>query len=823
MPVAGDEELRTVAQNPLFLNYQATGANYNWNFNSLRYQSQQTDSFLSVSSTNFLYAIFFSNLPFNPNRANVATEGTPFPANPILTITDPYNFYYRSSTAYEQVGLGATIAGIPLPVAFAQKDKIYQFPLQYGDVDTSVSAWTAGIPGIAFYGYNQTRINQVDGWGQLVTPYASYNVLRVKTTLIGSDTVYVDSLGIGLSIDRPLTREYKWLANGEIVPVLQVNTTELFGLEIITAVLFRDVQHQIQPGTIPLEMCAGSDYLIPYSELGTFNPSSFLIPGNRFTAQLSDALGSFSNPVNIGDTVYHQSGAFTVTIPPGTVPGNGYRIRIISSNPAVNGSDNGADISIIDSPPAAPAITSAGATSICSGDSVLLSETGGAGGQFQWQLNGQPVNGASTNSWYASQAGNYNLLSTNACGSTPSNTLTVSLIPAPLPSVVSSSGLSFCNGDSLLLSGTDPGNVQFQWLLNGSPVQGANGSSLFALQAGQYQLNTINACGNNSSNPITLNVELPPSASLVHVGSLSFCNGDSIQLVGSDPGNAQFQWLLNGNPISGATDSTLYILQGGLYELSTFNSCGSALSNAVNMTVDSAAQASLVSASGNIVFCDGDSVILTGSSVSNAQYQWLLNGVVLNGATDPVLSVIQSGLYELQTSNNCGSSLSNALQVTVNPIPASPLITLSNDTLFTDPGYSYAWYLNGNLISGAGDPYLVFSANGDYTVVVTNANGCTNTSVVYTVTNTGLQESAQINAGFVYPNPGSGLFMYESGLSGIAAIRLFSTDGRLVWVNEVFHSGRTVVDTGNQLEEGIYLLQVILNGQTETHRLIISR
>jgi hypothetical protein len=121
MPSAGDTARRTQAPIQLGLNYQATGANHTWNFTNLRYQAQQVDTFLSVSSTNFLYALFFSNLPFNTNRANVATNGQAFPTNPFITITDPYNFYYRSSTDYRQVGLGASFQGIPLPVAYTLK------------------------------------------------------------------------------------------------------------------------------------------------------------------------------------------------------------------------------------------------------------------------------------------------------------------------------------------------------------------------------------------------------------------------------------------------------------------------------------------------------------------------------------------------------------------------------------------------------------------------------------------------------------------------------------------------------------------------------
>lgn len=77
---------------------------------------------------------------------------------------------------------------------------------------------------------------------------------------------------------------------------------------------------------------------VPYTTNGTFNT------GNTFTAQLSDANGSFSSPTDIGSVADTISGAISATIPASTAAGNGYRIRVIADNPVVLGSDNGTDL-----------------------------------------------------------------------------------------------------------------------------------------------------------------------------------------------------------------------------------------------------------------------------------------------------------------------------------------------------------------------------------------------------------------------------------------------------------------------------------------------
>ncbi len=79
---------------------------------------------------------------------------------------------------------------------------------------------------------------------------------------------------------------------------------------------------------------------VPYTTSGTFNA------GNIFTAQLSDANGSFTAPTTIGSLASLVSGNINATVPHTVAAGTGYRVRVISSNPVVLGSDNGVDMAV---------------------------------------------------------------------------------------------------------------------------------------------------------------------------------------------------------------------------------------------------------------------------------------------------------------------------------------------------------------------------------------------------------------------------------------------------------------------------------------------
>ena len=94
----------------------------------------------------------------------------------------------------------------------------------------------------------------------------------------------------------------------------------------------------------PLTYCSGSAVSVPYTKTGTFGG------GNTFTAQLSDATGSFAAPVNIGSLNSTNSGSIAATIPVPTPTGTQYRIRVIANTPNTTGSVNVSDISITQKP-----------------------------------------------------------------------------------------------------------------------------------------------------------------------------------------------------------------------------------------------------------------------------------------------------------------------------------------------------------------------------------------------------------------------------------------------------------------------------------------
>lgn len=103
---------------------------------------------------------------------------------------------------------------------------------------------------------------------------------------------------------------------------------------------FEQPEVEILTGTIATTACSSSPISVPFTATGIFGPA------NVFTAQLSDAAGSFASPTNIGTvTGNFTSGTISATIP-GAASGAHYRIRVVSSIPVYNGVQNNSDIAI---------------------------------------------------------------------------------------------------------------------------------------------------------------------------------------------------------------------------------------------------------------------------------------------------------------------------------------------------------------------------------------------------------------------------------------------------------------------------------------------
>ncbi len=239
MPSQGDSLHVSFAAGVGSVDHTLTGPNYYWDFSSLTPIAQQLYRFETPTALpfNFLSSVAF----LNPSPDSLPVIGG-IPSN----FTD---YFKNGSSGYRQNGMTfqfLTLTNFEIPVVFTQSDYVYRFPLNYGNVDTSDAAYAINFPPLPYIGQTIHRENNVDGWGTLVTPYGTFMALRMVSVIQRIDTISLDSV-TGFSIVRPLEIEYKWLANGIKIPVLEVDAQVLFNTEVVTNVVYRDVYNNTLP------------------------------------------------------------------------------------------------------------------------------------------------------------------------------------------------------------------------------------------------------------------------------------------------------------------------------------------------------------------------------------------------------------------------------------------------------------------------------------------------------------------------------------------------------------------------------------------------
>ncbi len=208
-------------------------------------------------------------------------------------------------------------------------------------------------------------------------------------------------------------------------------------------------------------------------------------------------------------------------------------------------------------------ISAGGISTICNGSNVLINANAGTGYTYQWQLNNADIPGETNATYTATSAGNYTCIVTNACASATSNIISLSPGISPVATITANGPTTFCDTDSLLLSAQTGTGYNYQWQLNGSPVNGATNSDYMVFASGNYACVVTAACGSATSNIITTTVNITPAQPGTVTSISQACNPvNNVPVsISAVPGATSYHWYavnptitFNG-PVDGLTAS----------------------------------------------------------------------------------------------------------------------------------------------------------------------------------------------------------------------------------------------------------------------------
>ncbi|HEY1046702.1 MAG TPA: T9SS type A sorting domain-containing protein [Bacteroidia bacterium] len=304
------------------LDFKKTGANFNWDYSSLGLVSQDVYKYQALSSTPYS-TLLLSGMPLGAIGYKVADSiGTGQ-----FAFKNLYNFFEKKSSVWRAVGTGFTLSLVPFPAGgiYSKPDTIYQFPLKYNDRDSTVFSVSTPLGNqilkLGTYFQTGSRVNTVEGWGTISTPYASnVSCIKVKSVVREQDSLSITTpaFNVGFPANRV---EYRWLSTTEKIPILEILGTEIGGTFTPTQIRYRDKFRAA--GSNPaspkahftvdqLNGDAGKDTFIftNLSRPSFGNQYAWTFAPNRGIRYVDGSNSSSANP----HVVFDSSGVFTVIL-----------------------------------------------------------------------------------------------------------------------------------------------------------------------------------------------------------------------------------------------------------------------------------------------------------------------------------------------------------------------------------------------------------------------------------------------------------------------------------------------------------------------------
>lgn len=396
-----------------------------------------------------------------------------------------------------------------------------------------------------------------------------------------------------------------------------------------------------------------------------------------------------------------------------------------------------------------PTPSASGSLTVCAGDTDTYSTKNVSGNNYSWVVQGgNIVSGSGTNSvkivWGSGSSGRVRVL--EKAGSTSCQDSSYILISInPQPAANAGSNVSICSGKSATIGASSVSGDTYSW----SPGTGLNSTTISSPVANpssttSYTLTeTITATGCKNIHNVKVIVNPLPAA---NAGSnVTICSGQSTNLGANAVSGSTYLWkpstglssTSSSNPKASPGSTTSYTLVE-----TDINGCID--SNTVKVTVNPIPNAKAGSPQ---TICAGQPVSIGAASVTGDTYAWSpVTGLSSTTSSNPIATPSSTTSYTLtETITATGCSNSNAVIITVNPIPAAKAgsdVTICVNTSTTIgansvSGDTYLWSPSTGLSSATvSNPTASPTSTTSYTLVETNTvTGCKDSNVVKVTVN----------------------------------------------------------------------------------------
>lgn len=415
-----------------------------------------------------------------------------------------------------------------------------------------------------------------------------------------------------------------------------------------------------------------------------------------------------------------------------------------------------------------------------------------------------------------------------------SDTIVIGTAGSP-PAPTAGNNATYCSGESILdITTTGIMGATFTWYANPGLTSvlgfGPSYSPSATIGTTIYYVTQSTTC---ESSPASVTIVVNPLPTATISGTASICNSGTdstlitVALTGQAPWNIVYNNGTN-HPVNNIMFSpyTFYVHPLGnttytIIAISDGNMCNNAGTGSATITVNTLPTPSIGS---NSPVCEGSALLLNAGG--GLTYNWSGPNGFISGTQNPILNNISSnsaGLYSVTVTNSNGCKSSTNTNVLVNQVPVAnagadlSICLQSSIQLSASGGLSYIWNPSSGLnATNISNPFASPSSTTTYTVIATNAAGCTDDDdVIITVNQPPI---ANTGNNFTIPN-GTSITLNAMASGG-------SGNYSYLWSPSAFllNSNVQSPSTLNLNTSTVYTLTVTdnLTGCTGTDQLVVS-
>ncbi len=423
----------------------------------------------------------------------------------------------------------------------------------------------------------------------------------------------------------------------------------------------------------------------PKSSAGCINPVITATPTARKCAANGSVILSVTSAVT-PTYAWTGPGSFTATTQNiSNLAAGTYSVTATVSS----GCATTASVAVLDSAQFTATLMASTPTTVCKGDSVLLTALSGAGYTYQFNNASGAILSATASTYNAGVSGSYTVIIVAGPNCTATSApVSVTVNPRPDTTITPTGIPAICSGDTVKLHAVAATGATYQWRNTAGNISGATDSTYKTFIAGDYKIVVTSGNGCTDSSYVhTVMVNVRPVAVLTTPTDTA-CQRTSIPVTATTNVNYRYQWFAFGMPI-GNTTSTLPV-----YGLGVGGGPGLFITDIYVVITNADGGCTDTSDVKYLVFRPLPQPLITntagelGTTGSYNTYQWLKNSTIIPGATSATYTPAANGSYNVRVADRFGCSDTSATPLVINSLGIAQVQGINGISIYPNPAAS---------------------------------------------------------------------------------------------------------------------------------------